>query len=148
MIKNCWKSFYICAFVFSKKQSIWFHKYRHNSRIVGHIKLPEISLNRIFNALLIGVQYTLSFQWTNLCLKCLFKGTSHFIPAVHGFTHFCIMWVFTELNLRTHFRATFFLCVPFYNPAYAIIYLTPVLFCIIDVLSYQDGLHLFVFDAG
>ena len=147
-MKNCWKSFYICAFVFSKKQRIWFQKYCHNSRIVGHIKLPEISLNRIFNAPLIGVQYTLSFQWTNLCLKCLFKGTSHFISAVHGFTRFCIMWVFTELNLRTHFRVTFFLCVPFYNPAYAIIYLTPVLFCIIDVLSYQDGLHLFVFDAS
>ena len=33
--------------------------------MVARRKLSEISLNRIFNALSIGVQYSLSFQWTN-----------------------------------------------------------------------------------
>ena len=40
--------------------------------MVGRIKLRDPSLNCIFNALSIGVQYTLSFQWTNFGLKCLF----------------------------------------------------------------------------
>ena len=35
------------------------------------IELPDLSLNHIFNALLIGVQYTLLFQITNFGLKCL-----------------------------------------------------------------------------
>ena len=39
--------------------------------MVGRRKLPDPSLNRIFNALSIDVQYTLSFQWTNFGLKCL-----------------------------------------------------------------------------
>ena len=39
--------------------------------MVGRRKLPNPSLNRIFNALSIGVQYTLSFQLTNFGMKCL-----------------------------------------------------------------------------
>ena len=69
--KNCWKSFYICVFIFSKKRCIWFHKNPHNSGTVGGRKLPDPSLNRIFNALSIGVQCMLSFQWTNFGRKCL-----------------------------------------------------------------------------
>ena len=49
----------------------WFHKNLHNSGIVCRRKLPDPSLNCIFNALSIDVQYTLSFQWTNFGLKCL-----------------------------------------------------------------------------
>ena len=41
--------------------------------MVGRRKLPDPSLNHIFNALSIGVQYTLSFQLTNFSLKCLQK---------------------------------------------------------------------------
>ena len=44
---------------------------KHNSGMVGCRKLPDPSLNRIFNALPVGVQYTPSFQWTNFDLKCL-----------------------------------------------------------------------------
>ena len=39
--------------------------------MVGRRKLPDPSLNHIFNDLWIGVQYTLSFELTNLGLKCL-----------------------------------------------------------------------------
>ena len=71
--KNCWKSSYICAFILSKKRRNWFHKNPHNLRTVRRRKLPDPSLNRIFNALSNGVQYMLSFQWTNFGLKCLLK---------------------------------------------------------------------------
>ena len=70
--KNCFKSSYICVFILSKKRRNWFHKNLHNLGIVGRRKLSDPSLNRIFNALSIGVQYTLSFRWTNFGLKCLF----------------------------------------------------------------------------
>ena len=33
----------------------------HNSGLVGRRKLPDLSLNNIFSALVIGLQYTLSF---------------------------------------------------------------------------------------
>ena len=39
---------------------------------------PTPRLNRIFNALWIGVQYTLSFQWTNFGLKC--RNKQYFLP--------------------------------------------------------------------
>ena len=61
----------LCVFILSKKRCNWFHKNLHNSGMVGRRKLPDPSLNHIFNALSIGVQYTLSFQWTNFGLKCL-----------------------------------------------------------------------------
>ena len=41
--------------------------------MVGRRNLPNPSLNHIFNALLTGVQYTLSFQSTNFGLKWLTK---------------------------------------------------------------------------
>ena len=69
--KNCGKSSYICLFILSKKRRNWFHKNPHNSGMVGRRKLPDPSFNHIFNSLSIGVQYTLSFQWTNFGLKCL-----------------------------------------------------------------------------
>ena len=42
-----------------------------NSGTVARRKPPDPSLSRIFKALLIGVQYKVSFQWTNCGLKCL-----------------------------------------------------------------------------
>ena len=77
-----------------------------------------------------------------------FTGTSQFISCVHDLTHFYLMWVFTEFNLRTHMWAVFVLCVPFYKPAFDIIYLIATRFSIIDVSSYREGFHLFVFDVG
>ena len=71
VMKNYWKSFYICVFILSKKRRYWFHKNLHNSGMVGRRKLPDPSLNRIFNALLVDVQYRHSFQWTNFSLKCV-----------------------------------------------------------------------------
>ena len=47
----------------------------HNSGKVGHRMLPDHSLNRIFNAVSIGVKYTLSFKWTNFGQKCLVEET-------------------------------------------------------------------------
>ena len=73
--KNCWKS-YICVFILSKKRRSWFHKNLHNSGMVGCRKMREPSSNRVFNALSIGVQYTLSIQWTNFGLKCLLTLTT------------------------------------------------------------------------
>ena len=80
--KNCWKSSYICVFILSKKRRNWFHKNLHNSGMVGRRKLPDPSLTRIFNALLIGVQYTLSFQWTNFGLKCLLEWWNNKIKVL------------------------------------------------------------------
>ena len=77
-----------------------------------------------------------------------FIGASQFISPILYSTRFCFMWDSTELNLRTHLRVIFVLCVTFYKPAFAIIYLTAIRFSIIDVLGYQEGFHLFVFDAG
>ena len=51
LTKNCWKSSYICVFILSKKRRNWFHKNLHNSGMVRRRKLPNPSLNRIFNAL-------------------------------------------------------------------------------------------------
>ena len=59
-------------FPLSKKRRSWFHKNLHNSGMFGCRKLPDPVLNRIFNALPFRVQCTLSFQWTNFDLKCLF----------------------------------------------------------------------------
>ena len=77
-----------------------------------------------------------------------FIGTSQVISCVHDLTHFCLMWVFTELNLRTHLSALFVLRVTFYKSAFDIMYLIAIRVSIIDVSSYQEGLHLFVFNVG
>ena len=84
--KNCWKSSYICVFILSKKRRNWFHKNLHNSGMAGRRKLPDPSLNCIFNALSIGVQYILSFQRTNFGLKCLLWPLCPVIgtPPEHG----------------------------------------------------------------
>ena len=71
--KNCSKSSYICAFILSKKQHSGFYTNFHNSGTAGCRKLPDPSLNHIFNALSIGVQYTFWFQWINFGLKCLME---------------------------------------------------------------------------
>ena len=41
----------------------------HDSVVVGRRKLPDLSLNNIFGALLIGLKYTLSFKEPDLGLK-------------------------------------------------------------------------------
>ena len=61
----------LCNLFISKNQHNWFYKNLHHSGMVCRRKLPDPSLNCIFNALSIGVQYTFSFQWTNFGLKCL-----------------------------------------------------------------------------
>ena len=63
--KNCWKTYYIFAYILSKKRCNWFHKNLHNSGMVGRRKLPDPSLNRIFNALSNGVQHNalISMNW-------------------------------------------------------------------------------------
>ena len=60
--KNCSKSSYICVFVLSEKTAQLILQNLHNSRMVGRRELFDPSLNRIFNALSISVQYTGSFQ--------------------------------------------------------------------------------------
>ena len=50
-----------------------------------------------------------------------FIGTSQFISSLYDLTRFFLMWVFTELNFRTHLRGIFVLCVSFYKPVCAII---------------------------
>ena len=76
-----------------------------------------------------------------------FIGASQFISSIQYLTRFCFMWDYVGY-LRTHLRVIFVLCVSFYEPAFAIIYLTAIRFSIIDVSGYQEGFHLFVFDAG
>ena len=43
--------------------------------MVGRRKLPDSSINNIFNVLSIDLQYTLSFKRPNFGLKCLVKIT-------------------------------------------------------------------------
>ena len=52
-------------FIFYPKTSIF-----HKSGMVRCRKLPDLSLNNIFSALAIGLQYTLSFKWSDSVLKC------------------------------------------------------------------------------
>ena len=52
VIQNCWKSSCICVFILRKKRRNWFCKNLHNSGMVCRRKLPDPSLNGIFNALL------------------------------------------------------------------------------------------------
>ena len=76
--KSCWKSSYFVYLFCPKNDAIDFTKWFHNnSAMGGRRKLPDPLLNRIFNALSIGVQYTLSFQWTNFGLKCLIIEWKH-----------------------------------------------------------------------
>ena len=49
----------------------------NNSEIVGRRKLPDPSMNNIFNVLSIGIQYTLSFKRPDFGLKCLFTNTQN-----------------------------------------------------------------------
>ena len=77
-----------------------------------------------------------------------FIGTSQFISSAHDLTRLYLMWIFTEFNLRTHMWAVIALCVPFCKPVFDIICLIAIRFSIIDVSSYQEEFHLFVFDAG
>ena len=43
----------------------------NNSETVGSRKLPDPSMNKNFNVLSFGLQYTLSFKQPDLDLKCL-----------------------------------------------------------------------------
>ena len=43
----------------------------NNSETVGHRKLPDPSMNNIFNVLSIDLQYTQSFKRPDFGLKCL-----------------------------------------------------------------------------
>ena len=45
----------------------------HNSEILGHRKLPDPSMNNIFNFLSIALQYALSFKRPDLGLKALLQ---------------------------------------------------------------------------
>ena len=60
---------YLCNYFVQKTAQLILKNF-HNSGTVGRRKLADPSLNRIFNALSIGAQYTLLFQWTNFGLKC------------------------------------------------------------------------------
>ena len=77
-----------------------------------------------------------------------FIGTIQFIFSVQDLTCFCLVCIFTELNLGTHLWAKFVLCIPFYNTAFDIICLIAICFSITHVSSYQEGFHLFAFNAG
>ena len=84
---------YDIYFVQKTAQSIF--KNLHNSGMVGHRKLPNPPLNRIFNALLIGVQSTLSFQLTNFGLRCLRGKLREGLKIVAMTT----IWSRTQLHL-------------------------------------------------
>ena len=69
--KNLFKiCLYLCYFFVNKQQN-WFFKYFHYSGLVSRRKLGDYSLNHIFNALAIGLQYTLSFECPNFGLNDL-----------------------------------------------------------------------------
>ena len=47
----------------------------NNSKIFGRRKLPDHSINNIFDVLLVGFIYTLSFKQSDFGLKCLVRIT-------------------------------------------------------------------------
>ena len=107
--KNCWKFSYICVFVLSKKRLNWFHKNLHNSGMDGRTKLLDTSLSRIFNALSIGVQYTLSFKnidWEKESLYCIAVKLlitlkiEHVLPAISS--QFNFFFCFTNCTKFGH----------------------------------------------
>ena len=69
--------------------------------------------------------------------------------------HFCCTWFdlflsdvgFHWVEFTNPLEGYFCSLRSFYKPTFAIIYLTAIRFSIIDVLSYQNGFNLFVFDA-
>ena len=63
--RKYFQSFLIFMFFYSKTSNF------HNSEMIGRRKLCESTINSIFNVLLTGLQYTLSFKWTDFGLKCL-----------------------------------------------------------------------------
>ena len=107
MTKSCLKSSYIYVFILSKQQRNWFHKNLHNSGIVNCSMLPDPSPNRIFNALSVGVQYTLSFQWTNFGLKCLLIAVSMCFPWWNiwgGINHVFLTHLFLKRSTSTTWK--------------------------------------------
>ena len=90
--KNFFKISYICVFILSEKQHTSIYKIFHNSGMVRHRRLPKPSLNRIFIALLISVQYTLSFHWTNFGLKDLIKLKGLFINKLAFSIQTKVIW--------------------------------------------------------
>ena len=101
MTKNCWKPSHIFVFILSRKGWNWFHKTLHNSGMVGRRKLHDPSLNRIFNALLVGVQYTLSSKWTNFGLKYLPLTRLGDLPLRrHWVFHLRLVWEVEEALLH------------------------------------------------
>ena len=61
--------------------------------MVGRRKLAEPSLNHIFNALLIGVQYPLSVQLTNFGLKCLLVSLIELIKCIVFTSCFLVLFL-------------------------------------------------------
>ena len=90
------KIFFICVFIFSKRRRNWFYENLYNSGLVGRRKLLDPSLNRIFNALSIGVQYMLSFQLTDFDLKYLLQ--SHLFSAFSSFQTSNVSFAFHVLS--------------------------------------------------
>ena len=72
--KNYSESSHICVFILSKSSLIDTSK-SHITQEWLVVELLDPSLDRIFNVQSIGVQYTLSFQWTNFGLKWLWSWT-------------------------------------------------------------------------
>ena len=69
---------YLCIYLCRKNSAIDFTKTFITQEWLVAESCPTPRLNRIFNALWIGVQYTLSFQWTNFGLKC--RNKQYFLP--------------------------------------------------------------------
>ena len=82
-IQNCtfWcGNFCFLKKIFSKSSYIYVF-YREtsdfrNPEMSGRRKLCDSSINNIFNVPSIGLQYKLSFKWTDFGLKCLVTKTS------------------------------------------------------------------------
>ena len=65
----------IFVYLFCRKRTLLIIENLSNSGMVASRKLPHTSLTYIFNALSIGLRYTLSFQWiNNFGLNPLFQG--------------------------------------------------------------------------
>ena len=67
-------------------------------------KLSDPSLNHIFNALSIGVQYTVSFQLTNFDQKCLLRSHIFYFLLHYNYA----IYLFDVVTFFDDVRNTFY----------------------------------------
>ena len=109
------KNILIISYSFIYPKTSNFHNSRnlHNSGMVGRRKLPDASMNNVFNVLSINLQYTLSLKWPDFGLKrrvtlrlVYSMKFSHFLKQAGIVIHFLNLLIVTEILLWNRKKKT------------------------------------------